>query len=53
MSGGTLVHWVASPSSGSHTYKISLQRASGTGTGVMNGNASYPIQIIVEDAGTA
>lgn len=51
--GGTLVHWIASPSAAAHTYKFSLQRASGTGTGTVEADATYPIQITVEDCGTA
>jgi hypothetical protein len=51
--GGTIVCYVASPSAAAHTYKLSLQRLSGTGTAVMEGAATYPIQIIVEDIGAA
>ena len=53
LSGGSIVTYVASPSAAAHTYKLSMQRASGTGTAVMNAAATYPIQIIVQDIGAA
>lgn len=51
--GGTLTHYIASPSAASHTYKMSIQRATGTGTVTVEADPTYPIQILVEDAGTA
>lgn len=51
--GGTMIHWIASPSAAAHTYKMSLQRASGTGTATVEADPTYPIQILVEDCGTA
>lgn len=51
--GGTMSHLVVSPSGASHTYKFSIQRASGTGTAVVDADATYPIFICVEDIGAA
>jgi len=51
--GGTLTHYVASPTAAAHTYKLSIQRASGTGTAVVEADATYPMQILVEDVGAA
>ena len=51
--GGTLTHYIASPTAAAHTYKLSIQRASGNGTAVVEADATYPIQIIVEDVGAA
>ena len=39
------------PSSGSHTYKLTLERGSGTGTVGIAANASAPAFILVEDIG--
>ena len=51
--GGTMVHYVASPTAAAHTYKLSIQRATGTGTAVVEADPTYPCQIIVQDAGAA
>jgi len=51
--GGTMTHYIASPSAASHTYKMSIQRASGTGTATVEADATFPIQVLVEDASTA
>lgn len=44
---------VLTPSAGSHTYKLTLQRASGTGLVQADGGASNPNFILVEDIGPA
>lgn len=51
--GGTMSHIIASPSAAAHTYKFSIQRAAGTGTAVVDADATYPIFICVEDIGAA
>ncbi|HEV8653266.1 MAG TPA: hypothetical protein VG276_28705 [Actinomycetes bacterium] len=51
--GGTMVRHLPSPTAASHTYKATIQRAAGTGTVSVQGNANYPIQLIVEDGGEA
>lgn len=43
---------ILTPSAGSHTYKLSMRRSSGTGTLTMSAGASYPAFILVEDIGT-
>lgn len=42
---------VEMPSAGSHTYKLTAQRVSGTGTLTMNADATFPAYILVEDIG--
>lgn len=37
------------PSAGSHTYKLTMQRTSGSGTLTMDAGATYPAFILVED----
>lgn len=46
----TLVH---TPGSGTRTYKLRMQRVSGTGTVTMGGYANAPAFILVEDLGLA
>lgn len=43
----------ATPSAGSHTYKLTLQRFSGTGNVVLNAAAGSQASITVEDLGPA
>ena len=45
--------YVASPSAASHTYKVTAQRAAGTGTMDIQAASTYPMQIVVEDIGAA
>lgn len=42
---------VLTPTAGSHTYKITCQRAAGTGTVQWNAQPTYPSYILVEDIG--
>ncbi len=42
---------ILTPTSGSHTYKLSLQRTSGTGNGQLTASATQPAYILVEDIG--
>lgn len=42
---------VDSPTVASHTYKVTIQRISGTGTATVSATATEPIQFIVEDVG--
>lgn len=42
---------ILTPTSGSHTYKLTLQRIIGSGTLTMNANATAPAYILVEDIG--
>ena len=51
--GGTMVHYIANPTAAAHTYKLSIQRATGTGTAIVQADPTYPMQILVEDAGAA
>lgn len=44
---------VLTPSAGSHTYKLTMQRAAGTGSLTMNAGAEFPAFILVEDIGAA
>lgn len=44
---------VITPTAGSHTYKLTLERSSGTGTCGVNGAAGEPNWILVEDLGPA
>lgn len=46
---GLQVEWVGSPSAGSHTYKLTMQRLSGTGTLTTAGDPTFPAFIMVED----
>lgn len=39
------------PSAGNHTYKATIQRVLGTGTGTVQGAATRPIQLLVDDVG--
>lgn len=41
------------PSAGSHTYKLSLEQITGTGTTAMDATANHPAYILVEDIGAA
>lgn len=43
------VEWISSPNAGTHTYKLSCQRTSGTGNAVMNAAGDRPGFIVVED----
>jgi hypothetical protein len=47
------VEYVATPTAGSHTYKLTLARVSGTGTLIMDAGATYPAFILVEDIGSS
>jgi len=51
--GGVVEALVASPSAAAHTYNGSIQRASGTGTGTVNGSSTFAILITVEDIAAA
>lgn len=42
---------ISAPSAGSHTYKLSLERTTGTGTVAMSASATQPALILVEDLG--
>lgn len=44
---------VLTPSAGAHTYKLSMQRAAGSGTVTMTAGATFPAFILVEDMGAA
>lgn len=44
---------VLTPSAGSHTYKVALQRASGTGNVQSTATSALPAFILVEDIGAA
>lgn len=44
---------VLNPTAGSHTYKLTMQRAAGAGTVTMNAGATFPAFILVEDLGPA
>lgn len=50
-SGGGAMFWTGNPSSGSHTYKMSLERTAGTGTITMAASATEPAQLLIEDIG--
>lgn len=45
------VEVVLTPSAGSHTYKLTGVRSTGTGTFTMNAGATFPAYILVEDIG--
>lgn len=42
---------ILTPSSGSHTYKLSLEQLTGTGSSGIQAGATFPAHIIVEDLG--
>lgn len=42
---------ILTPSAGSHTYKLTLQRFSGTGNVTLNASATSPAWLLVEDIG--
>jgi hypothetical protein len=44
---------VSSPTAAAHTYKATITRANGTGTGTINATATEPIFFEVEDVGQA
>lgn len=44
---------LSSPSAGSHTYKLTMQRSLGTGNVVMDAGPTFPAYILVEDIGAA
>jgi len=44
---------VDSPSTASHTYKVTIQRSTGTGTATVSATSTAPILFYVEDAGAA
>lgn len=46
-----VIRWVGNPSSGSHTYKVSLERITGTGTLTMAASSTEPAQLVIEDVG--
>lgn len=52
-SAGQFVMAVITPSSGSHTYKLTLQREVGTGSLTVDAAADRPCFILVEDIGEA
>lgn len=43
--------WVSSPTTASHTYKVTIVRATGTGTASVSATATAPITFAVEDVG--
>lgn len=43
--------YLVAPSTGSHTYKLTMQRAAGTGTLTMGASATSPAYILVHDMG--
>jgi hypothetical protein len=45
--------FVDSPSAGSHTYKVTIQRAIGSGSATVQGLPAAPMYIAVEDVGLA
>jgi hypothetical protein len=49
--GGFHVAWVGTPSPGAHTYKLTCERAAGTGTLTLEASATEPCFILVEDIG--
>lgn len=51
--GGEITALVPSPSASSHTYNLSADRVTGTGTMIIQAASTYPIQIWVEDVGAA
>jgi hypothetical protein len=51
VAGGTIVTYVANPSVTAHTYTIAADRVLGSGSMIVQANAAYPCQIIVEDIG--
>lgn len=54
--GTTLAHgtWIGTPSAGSHTYKATVEKSSGSGNATLIGNVStIPAFILVEDLGAA
>lgn len=48
---GMTMTWSGNPSSGSHTYKISLERITGTGTLTAAADADGKMQMLIEDIG--
>jgi hypothetical protein len=44
---------VSEPAAGSHTYKLTMQRASGSGTVSTEASSTNPMYIIISDAGPA
>jgi len=50
--GFTLVAFVDNPSAASHTYKMTVQRISGTQNCTIKATSTRPIKIVVEDVGT-
>lgn len=44
---------IRTPSAGSHTYKLRMLRAAGTGTITMSANVNSPAHILIEDIGAA
>lgn len=44
---------ILTPTSGSHTYKLSLERTTGTGTTGIDAGTDHPTYILVEDIGPA
>lgn len=44
---------VLTPTAGSHTYKLTLQRFSGTGNVTLNSGAGTPTHFLIEDLGPA
>jgi hypothetical protein len=45
--------YIPNPTAASHTYKLTGGRVDGTGTCVIQADATYPCQILVEDCGAA
>lgn len=44
-----LAEWIGIPSAGTHTYKVTAARLTGTGTITVGADAQYPAFILVED----
>lgn len=51
--GFTMIKYIASPTAAAHTYHLAGQRVLGGGTCIVQANATYPTQIIVQDIGAA
>jgi hypothetical protein len=50
--GGTM-EWVGTPTGGSHTYKVTFQRLTGSGNHTAVAGATEPMWLLVEDLGPA
>lgn len=47
------ISWVGTPSAGAHTFKLTLKRASGTGTVALRASAADQAVLLVEDIGAS